>query len=61
MRAEGMVSATLQPQVMEFIFGSICTARNPREDMCFSMIYSIVGEDYEQNDWVGMKTEFYDP
>lgn len=52
MRAEGLLSASLRPQLTEFIFGSLCSARNPREDMCVSLIYSIVGEDYEQNDQV---------
>lgn len=52
MRSRGMVSATFAPELMQWVVGSMCSARNPQEDVCLRMTYAIVGEDYEQNDWV---------
>lgn len=52
MRSRGMTSATFAPELMQFVVGSMCGARTPQEDICLRMTFAIVGEDYEQNDWV---------
>ncbi|KAJ2945269.1 hypothetical protein O0L34_g9347 [Tuta absoluta] len=50
-RKQGVLSLTANQQLMEWMTGSVCNAREPQFDMCMRMTYMIVGEDYEQNDW----------
>ncbi|XP_049878296.1 lipase 1-like [Pectinophora gossypiella] len=51
LRSRGMLSATVAPQLLEFMVGSVCNVRKPQEDLCMRVAYAIVGEDYDQNDW----------
>lgn len=52
MRSTGMISATFSQEMMQWVLGSICNLRSPREDICLRTTYMLVGEDYEQNDEV---------
>lgn len=52
MRARGVHSLTLRPDIVNAVVGSVCNVREREQNMCMSLIYTIVGEDYEQNDWV---------
>ncbi|XP_026333687.1 lipase 3-like [Hyposmocoma kahamanoa] len=56
MRSRGMISATVAPELMQWMVGSMCGARTPQEDVCLRMTYAIVGEDYEQTDWTMSQT-----
>ncbi|XP_073949065.1 lipase 3-like [Choristoneura fumiferana] len=49
MRTRGMISVNLAQNVMSTVIGSLCNPRSP-QDLCLSIVYSIVGEDFEQND-----------
>ncbi|XP_053616515.1 lipase 3-like isoform X1 [Plodia interpunctella] len=51
MRARGMLSLAFEPGTLDFVVSSFCATRNPDADMCMRLVFSIVGEDYEQNDW----------
>ncbi|CAH2055599.1 unnamed protein product, partial [Iphiclides podalirius] len=51
MRAQGMLSVTFRPELLELVVSSLCQVKQPEQDMCMRLIYGIVGEDYEQNDW----------
>ncbi|CAH2979964.1 unnamed protein product [Chilo suppressalis] len=51
LRQRGMLALGFKQDVMDFVAESFCTARNPESDVCMRIMYSIVGEDYEQHDW----------
>lgn len=47
-----MVSLTFRQELRELVVSSVCRVRSPEDDMCMRLVYALVGEDYEQNDWV---------
>ncbi|KPI98291.1 Lipase 1 [Papilio xuthus] len=51
MRNQGMVSMTFRQELRELVLSSVCRVRSPKDDMCMRLVYALVGEDYEQNDW----------
>ncbi|KAJ0172491.1 hypothetical protein K1T71_011630 [Dendrolimus kikuchii] len=46
----GFISANFGEGLMDFLLKNVCNMNNPHEDMCLMTLYSIVGDDYEQND-----------
>ncbi|XP_047027848.1 lipase 3-like [Helicoverpa zea] len=48
MRARGMTS--LQPQFLQGLISTLCNLKQPETDLCTNFIYTLVGEDFEQND-----------
>ncbi|XP_068623175.1 lipase 3-like [Battus philenor] len=51
MRGQGMMSIYFRPELRELVVSSMCQARQPEEDVCMRLLYTLVGEDYNQNDW----------
>ncbi|XP_004927318.1 lipase 3 [Bombyx mori] len=49
MRSRGFISATFEPEFKKFL-GTLCNFRNPKTDVCSSLINLVVGEDNEQTD-----------
>ncbi|KAM3965933.1 lipase 1 [Aphomia sociella] len=50
MRARGVISATIEPSVLEFVLSSFCRIKDLETDICLRMIYAVIGEDYGQTD-----------
>lgn len=50
MRQRGLISVNLQQDFMNTVLGSLCNSRDPRQDLCLQIVYTVVGDDYEQND-----------
>ncbi|XP_026751643.2 lipase 3-like [Galleria mellonella] len=50
MRSRGIISATIDPNAMEFILTSFCRIKDLENDICMRVISGLVGEDYEQTD-----------
>ncbi|KAL4703343.1 hypothetical protein ACJJTC_013109 [Scirpophaga incertulas] len=51
LRQQGMMSAEFRRDIKDFVAGSVCSAKHAQYDVCMRMIFSIVGEDYEQHVW----------
>ncbi|CAH0746627.1 unnamed protein product [Diatraea saccharalis] len=52
LRQRGMLAVGLKQDIMDLVAENFCTAKNPDQDVCMRFIYAIVGEDYEQHNWV---------
>ncbi|XP_026736895.1 lipase 1-like [Trichoplusia ni] len=48
MRSQGTLS--LDPQVLQRLIAALCNPRQPEYDLCTNVLFTLVGEDYEQND-----------
>lgn len=53
MRSQGTLS--LDPQVLQRLIAALCNPRQPEYDLCTNVLFTLVGEDYEQNDVVRYK------
>ncbi|XP_075982113.1 lipase 1-like [Anticarsia gemmatalis] len=47
-RARGVLC--LEPWMVQALVASLCDLKNPHSDLCTNVIYTVVGDDYEQND-----------
>lgn len=50
LQSRGIISANLGDGLMDFLLKNVCNLKKPNQDICLLTLYSIVGEDYEQND-----------
>ncbi|GBP63909.1 Lipase 1 [Eumeta japonica] len=50
-RSQGIHYLSIPRDLMETLASGICNVRRREDDVCMRLVYSILGEDYEQNDW----------
>ncbi|CAB3232783.1 unnamed protein product [Arctia plantaginis] len=49
LRERGILA--FEPWLLQNLFANVCTLRRPETDMCMNVIFAIIGEDTDQNDW----------